>query len=137
MRSPVPTPELIERVMVRDPKAAEILASKPPCWASAMYRGCKNPSKYVMLAPSDGITPIPVCGTHKNERLNVWAWNDRNRQKIEQREQRAKDASYAINLATMLTDARHNTLGIRFSNDDRGNVTLSRDEAQRLLEAWS
>jgi hypothetical protein len=134
MRSSVPTPELIERVMVRDPKAAEVLATLGPKCAD---RWCKNSAKYVVLSSNGEHVPVPVCGTHKNSQLGRWAWNEKWRLQRERDDQRRKDASYAANLATMLTDAKANVIGITFSHDDSGNVTLSRDEAQRLLEAWS
>lgn len=129
MRSPVPTPELIERVMVRDPRAAEILASKSKC----ADRLCQHTAKFVVLSPQDGTTPIAVCGTHKNDRLRLWAWNEMFKEKAERRAKLEREVSYAINLATMLTDARHNVVRVCFGNDDRGNITLSRDEAQKLL----
>lgn len=135
MRSP--SPELIERVMVRDPRAAELLASKPKCGD----RWCKHPAKYVILNPHYGYIAsdpreLVVCGTHKNTAMDTWGYVDRNRRQEEKRKESEKQARHAANLATMLTDAKHNIIGIRFSSDS-GNITLSRDEAQRLLEAWS
>lgn len=116
--------------MVRDPRAAELLASKPKCGA-----WCKHPAKYVILNPRSGDAfprELVVCGTHKNTAMDTWGRIDRNRRQMEKRKESEKQAGHAANLATMLTDARHNTVGVKFSSD-KGNVTLSRDEAQKLL----
>lgn len=131
MRSPVPTPELIERVMVRDPRAAEILSNNPKCSDAR----CQHAAKFVVLNVRGSHEPLPYCGTHKNDRLRLWAYDEDRRAREERYVERQRQATFASNLATMLNDAPHNVVQVRFGNDDRGNVTLSRDEAQKLL-AW-